>query len=44
MELNAVIQRSHEPITTQEATERMVTVLDSNFKKADLAQVVAGTC
>jgi hypothetical protein len=43
MELNAVIQRSHEPIATQEATERMVKILDSNYKKADLAKVVAGT-
>ena len=28
---------------TQEATERMVKILDSNSKKADLTQVVAGT-
>ena len=28
MELNAVIQRSHEPIATQEATERMVKILE----------------
>ena len=44
MELNTVIQRtSHEPIATQEATKRMVKILDLNYKKADLAQVVAGT-
>ena len=41
-ELRAVIANAHEPIATQEATERMVKILDSKYEKADLAGVVAG--
>lgn len=41
-EMRAVIQASHEPIVTEEATKRMIKILDSNYKKADLAQVAAG--
>ena len=41
-ELRAVISNTNEPIATQEATERMIKILDSNYKKANLPEVVAG--
>jgi hypothetical protein len=39
-ELNATILRSAEPISTNEATDRAVKILDSNYEPADLDKVV----
>ena len=39
-ELNATILRSVEPISTEEATDRVVKILDSNYEPADLDKVV----
>ena len=41
-EFKMVIQTSNEPIVTEEVTRRMVRILDSNYKKANLKEVVAG--
>ena len=42
MEMKAIIQESSEPIVTQEATERILTILDSKYEKANLRLVVDG--
>ena len=42
-EVNAIIKGSVEPLVTQEATERMVRILDSKYEKANLSNVVAST-
>ena len=41
-ELNAIIRNSSEPIVTEKATERLVKILDSNYHKANLIEIVAG--
>ena len=41
-EFKAIIREMQEPIVTKEATERMVKILDSNYKKANLKTVVQG--
>ena len=40
MEMKAIIQESSEPIVTQEATERILKILDSKYEKANLRLVV----
>ena len=40
-EINKIIQSTKEPIVMQKATDRIVKILDSNYHKADLQQVVA---
>ncbi len=42
-EVNAILKGSVEPLVTQEATERMVRILDSKYEKANLSNVVAST-
>ena len=42
MEMKAIIQESSEPIVTQEATERILKILDSKYEKANLRLVVEG--
>jgi hypothetical protein len=42
MEMKAIIQESTEPIVTQEATERILKILDSKYEKANLRLVVKG--
>jgi hypothetical protein len=39
-EFKAIIQGSKEPLATQKATDRMVTILDANYHKADLKEIV----
>ena len=39
-EIKATFMRSVEPKATQEETERVIKILDSNYKKADLEEVV----
>ena len=39
MELQAFISESKEPVVTQRATDRIIKILDANYKKADLRQV-----
>ena len=41
-DLNVIIQNTTEPIVTQRATERLVKILDSNYRKANLLEIVAG--
>ena len=41
-ELNAIIQNINEPIITQEATDRMIRILDSKYEQANLREVVKG--
>ena len=41
-ELNTIIKNSNEPVVTQEATDRMIKILDSNYKKANLKEVIKG--
>ena len=41
-EIRAIIQESNEPLVTQAATNRMIKILDSNYQKANLKNVVAG--
>ena len=38
-ELQAFISESKEPVVTQKATDRIIKILDANYKKADLRQV-----
>ena len=40
MEFKALIQERDEPMVTQEATDRIVKILDSNYQKANLKAVV----
>ena len=40
-EINKMIQSTKEPIVMQKATNRIVNILDSNYHKVDLYQVVA---
>ena len=40
--LKAIIQEMNEPITTQEATDRMLQILDSKYNKANLKHVIEG--
>jgi hypothetical protein len=40
-EMRQIIDRSAEPKVTQEATSRILKILDSDYKKADLEEVVA---
>jgi hypothetical protein len=40
--MRAIIQEMNEPIVTQEATDRMIKILDSNYRKANLKKVIAG--
>ena len=42
MEMNAIIQESAEPIVTQEATKRIIKILDSKYEKANLRVVADG--
>ena len=35
---------AHEPQSTQEATQRVVKILDANYKKADLQSIVSTNC
>ena len=42
MEMHAIIQESAEPIVTQEATERIIKILDSKYEKANLRTVADG--
>ena len=39
-EFKAIIQGSSEPLVTQEATDRMIKILDSNYQKANLKEIV----
>ena len=39
-EFKAIIQGSSEPLVTQEATDRMIKILDSNYQKAELKEIV----
>ena len=41
-EMKTIIQRMNEPIATQQATNRMIKILDSNYHKANLKLVVEG--
>jgi len=41
-ELNAIIQNINEPIITQQATDRMIRILDSKCEKANFRKVVKG--
>ena len=41
-EWKAIIQEMNEPITTQEATDRMLQILDSKYNKANLKHVIEG--
>ena len=41
-ELMVIIQNTTEPIVTQRATERLVKILDLNYHKANLIEIVAG--
>ena len=41
-ELNAIIQTVNEPIITQEATDRMIRILDSHYEKANLREIAKG--
>ena len=41
-ELNVIIHNTTEPLVTEKATERMVKILDSNYHKANLTEIVAG--
>ena len=38
-ELQAFISESKEPVVTQKATDRIIRILDANYKRADLRQV-----
>jgi hypothetical protein len=40
--IKQIMTQTAEPIATQEATERIVRMLDSKYEKADLDQVAAG--
>ena len=44
MEMNAItiMQGSRKTFVTQEATDRMIKILDSNYQKANLTTVVEG--
>ena len=42
-EMRDVVMKTAEPASTLEATARMVKILDSNYVKADLEQVVPNT-
>jgi hypothetical protein len=41
-EIKQIMTQTAEPITTQEATERIVRILNSKYEKTDLDQVAAG--
>ena len=41
-ELNTIIHNTKEPIVTEKATKRLVKILDSNYHKANLTEIVAG--
>ena len=41
-EIKAIIQSSNEPLVTEQATQRMIKILDSNYRKANLKAVAAG--
>ena len=41
-EIKAIIQASNEPVVTEKATQRMIKILDSNYRKANLKEVAAG--
>ena len=41
-ELRALLIESREPESTREATNRVVKILDANYKKADLTEIVQG--
>ena len=41
-ELKAIIREAQEPIITKKATERMIKILDSNYRKANLKILVQG--
>ena len=43
MEFKAFIQEQKEPIVTQQATDQILKILDSNYQKANLKTVVKGT-
>ena len=40
-EFKAIILGSKEPLVTQEATDQMIKILDSNYHKADLKEIVS---
>ena len=42
LEMNAIIQESAEPIVTQEATDRIIKILDAKYEKANLRLVTDG--
>jgi len=42
LEMKAIIQESSEPIATQEATDRIIKILDSKYEKANLKWVAEG--
>ena len=42
MEMKAIIQESSEPIVTQEATDRIIKILDAKYEKANLRVVADG--
>ena len=42
MEMKAIIQEYSEPIVTQEAAERILSILDSKYEKANLRLVSNG--
>ena len=42
--LHNSLARSQEPKSTEEATKRVVRILDANYKKADLQAVVTDNC
>ena len=41
-EMKTIIQSSSEPLVTEHATKRMIKILDSDYRKANLKTVVAG--
>ena len=43
LDLNLMIKSSEEPVATKQATNRIVKILDSNYSKANLAEIVRKT-
>ena len=41
-EMRIIIQEMNEPIVAQEATDQMIKILDSNYRKANIKKVIAG--
>ena len=41
-EFKTIIQGSQEPLVTQEATDRMIRILDSDYQKVNLKEIIRG--